>query len=342
MAAHPHLVAPVQALLVRAALVEERRPGRRRSRRRGSANAAASARSAPGSHSALASENASSSPARRAHRRVLGADLAAARQLEHDVRAGRAGALRGRVGAGSAPPSTATISSSALARPVERERVGDLGRDHRLPRGGPPRSASTQRRLGQAGGGRGGPPAAARARAAPGTARTAACVQAIRTAEIQSRARATAAHADTRRDSNPAAGPMLPSPRRPCARAQHWGACRPSSRPILRDGDLTLRPPRPDDADAVTAACQDPEIPRWTLVPSPYRREHAVRVAGRLARCSARAGEAASYLGFDAGRPPRRLHQPDGARPRARLRRDRVLDRRRGTRGAASRPGRSG
>ena len=45
--------------------------------------------------------------------------------------------------------------------------------------------------------------------------------------------------------------------------------------PTLRDGDLTLRPPKPEDAEAVTAACQDPEIQRWTLVPSPYRREHA-------------------------------------------------------------------
>lgn len=30
------------------------------------------------------------------------------------------------------------------------------------------------------------------------------------------------------------------------------------------------------DVDAVVAACQDPEIPRWTTVPSPYRREHAL------------------------------------------------------------------
>lgn len=38
--------------------------------------------------------------------------------------------------------------------------------------------------------------------------------------------------------------------------------------PTLRDGDLVLRPKRAEDADAITAACQDPEIPRWTLVPS--------------------------------------------------------------------------
>jgi RimJ/RimL family protein N-acetyltransferase len=46
--------------------------------------------------------------------------------------------------------------------------------------------------------------------------------------------------------------------------------------PTLTDGIVTLRPRRPDDADAITVACQDPEIPRWTLVPSPYTREHAV------------------------------------------------------------------
>jgi RimJ/RimL family protein N-acetyltransferase len=38
---------------------------------------------------------------------------------------------------------------------------------------------------------------------------------------------------------------------------------------------LILRPFEPADAEAVYAACQDPEIPRWTSVPSPYTREHA-------------------------------------------------------------------
>jgi len=65
----------------------------------------------------------------------------------------------------------------------------------------------------------------------------------------------------------------------------------------LRDGDLTLRPPVPDDAEAVTAACQDAEIQRWTLVPSPYRREHAeewlASAPGRV-----QAGEAVSLLAF--------------------------------------------
>ncbi|CCB74729.1 MULTISPECIES: GNAT family N-acetyltransferase [Streptomycetaceae] len=38
---------------------------------------------------------------------------------------------------------------------------------------------------------------------------------------------------------------------------------------------LLLRAPEPGDAAAVHAACQDPEIPRWTTVPSPYTRARA-------------------------------------------------------------------
>jgi RimJ/RimL family protein N-acetyltransferase len=45
--------------------------------------------------------------------------------------------------------------------------------------------------------------------------------------------------------------------------------------PTLTDGRLTLRPPRLEDAPAITAACQDPEIARWTRVPRPYTEAHA-------------------------------------------------------------------
>lgn len=38
---------------------------------------------------------------------------------------------------------------------------------------------------------------------------------------------------------------------------------------------LELRPFTAGDVDAVAAACQDPEIPRWIPVPVPYRREDA-------------------------------------------------------------------
>jgi RimJ/RimL family protein N-acetyltransferase len=43
----------------------------------------------------------------------------------------------------------------------------------------------------------------------------------------------------------------------------------------LGDDELLLREPTQEDVAAITAACQDPEIPRWTRVPSPYTEDHA-------------------------------------------------------------------
>lgn len=43
----------------------------------------------------------------------------------------------------------------------------------------------------------------------------------------------------------------------------------------LTTGRLTLRAFLPADEDEVYAACQDPDIQRWTLIPSPYERPHA-------------------------------------------------------------------
>ena len=37
-----------------------------------------------------------------------------------------------------------------------------------------------------------------------------------------------------------------------------------------------IREPLLADAEWITQACQDSEIQRWTLVPRPYRREHAI------------------------------------------------------------------
>jgi RimJ/RimL family protein N-acetyltransferase len=48
----------------------------------------------------------------------------------------------------------------------------------------------------------------------------------------------------------------------------------------LAAGDLLLRPFRTGDADAVFAACQDPEIQRWTTVPVPYTRADAEEFVG--------------------------------------------------------------
>lgn len=38
----------------------------------------------------------------------------------------------------------------------------------------------------------------------------------------------------------------------------------------LSDGVIALRPWRADDVPALVEAAQDPEIPRWTVVPAPY------------------------------------------------------------------------
>ncbi|OIJ66113.1 GNAT family N-acetyltransferase [Streptomyces mangrovisoli] len=45
---------------------------------------------------------------------------------------------------------------------------------------------------------------------------------------------------------------------------------------------LTLRPVGRQDTDAVYAAAQDPDIQRWTTIPSPYLAEHARSFAEEL------------------------------------------------------------
>lgn len=65
--------------------------------------------------------------------------------------------------------------------------------------------------------------------------------------------------------------------------------------PTLRDGDLVLRRKRPEDVDALTAACQDPEIPRWTFVPSPYTQADAEAFLASSAEEEA-AGKSANFL----------------------------------------------
>jgi RimJ/RimL family protein N-acetyltransferase len=49
----------------------------------------------------------------------------------------------------------------------------------------------------------------------------------------------------------------------------------PLPTPRLTDGEITLRPWERRDVPAITAACQDPEIPRWTVVPRHYTERHA-------------------------------------------------------------------
>ncbi len=50
---------------------------------------------------------------------------------------------------------------------------------------------------------------------------------------------------------------------------------RPMEPVTLTTERLVLRAPGPQDTDAVYTACQDPDIQRWTTIPSPYLPEHA-------------------------------------------------------------------
>ena len=45
--------------------------------------------------------------------------------------------------------------------------------------------------------------------------------------------------------------------------------------PPLGDGEIRLRAWSAADVPALVEACQDPEIPRWTVVPAPYTERHA-------------------------------------------------------------------
>lgn len=47
--------------------------------------------------------------------------------------------------------------------------------------------------------------------------------------------------------------------------------------PELTDGDLALRAPAPADVAAITRICSDPDIQRWTRVPTPYTTDDARR-----------------------------------------------------------------
>ena len=69
--------------------------------------------------------------------------------------------------------------------------------------------------------------------------------------------------------------------------------------PTLTDGVVCVRPACEADIPAMVAACQDPEISRWTRVPSPYTREDAERFLAIVAM-EARAGEGVALAVADA------------------------------------------
>ncbi|MET4925744.1 GNAT family N-acetyltransferase [Streptomyces sp. PSRA5] len=63
----------------------------------------------------------------------------------------------------------------------------------------------------------------------------------------------------------------------------------PSSTTLITER-LRLRPLVPDDIEAVYAACQDPDVQRWTTIPSPYERRHAEHFIERMVPDMWRAG----------------------------------------------------
>lgn len=67
----------------------------------------------------------------------------------------------------------------------------------------------------------------------------------------------------------------------------------------IHEAGLLLRPWRADDADAVHRACQDPEIQRWTAIPRPYLREHAVEFVTSHTTQAWTTGSSAPFGVFD-------------------------------------------
>ncbi|MGH9049013.1 MAG: GNAT family N-acetyltransferase [Acidimicrobiia bacterium] len=68
--------------------------------------------------------------------------------------------------------------------------------------------------------------------------------------------------------------------------------------PDLDDGVVRLRPPVPADIDGVVAVCQDEEAARFTTIPWPYERHHAVEWVEESTRCWAE-GVRASFVILD-------------------------------------------
>ena len=70
--------------------------------------------------------------------------------------------------------------------------------------------------------------------------------------------------------------------------------------PTLSDGEIAVRPLARADIPDIVAACSDPEIPRWTRVPSPYTREDAEQFLA-ISTTEAAAGEGVALAVADAG-----------------------------------------
>ncbi len=68
----------------------------------------------------------------------------------------------------------------------------------------------------------------------------------------------------------------------------------------IEDGDLLLRPWQPGDAPAVYEAAQDPLIPRFTTLPSPYAMSDAEKFVADVAPAGWAAGTSANFAVLDA------------------------------------------
>jgi RimJ/RimL family protein N-acetyltransferase len=71
--------------------------------------------------------------------------------------------------------------------------------------------------------------------------------------------------------------------------------------PRLSDGEIAVRPIAAADIPDIVAACTDPEIPRWTRVPSPYTREDAEQFVASAA-AEAAAGDGIALAVCEAAR----------------------------------------
>lgn len=69
----------------------------------------------------------------------------------------------------------------------------------------------------------------------------------------------------------------------------------------IKEDGLLLRPWRPDDADDLFRASQDPDIQRWTPAPSPYLPEHATEFVTRTSPAAWATGTGALFAVCDAG-----------------------------------------
>jgi RimJ/RimL family protein N-acetyltransferase len=69
-----------------------------------------------------------------------------------------------------------------------------------------------------------------------------------------------------------------------------------AAQPSLIGSKIQIRPWTPADADDVFAACQDPDIQRWTTVPSPYTYADAVTYVTEVAPEAWRQGGAVFAL----------------------------------------------